>query len=336
MLFSILPRKSRSTVLASLVACVAAALSQASGVAGPIQNPVPALNAPLHIRSHLTIYDLRDRSIHVLYTADRLIQSPNWSRDGSFLLANSDGVLYRFNITNPTASPLRLGLDPVYFCNNDHGISPDSRLLAFSAIAKGASGSQVYLADADGSNPHLIVSETPSFYHGWSPDGRWIAFVSERAGNYDIYRIPAAGGPKQRLTSNPSHDDGPDYSADGKWIYINSDRSGSEQIWRFPADGAGDHDEKAEQITNDEFENWFPHPSPNGKWLVFLSFPNGTPGHNARVGIRLRMLPLKGNKIVETQPQVLAEFFGGQGTINVNSWSPDSMRFAFVSYEMLP
>ena len=168
------------------------------------------------------------------------------------------------------------------------------------------------------------------------PDGRWLAIVSERAGNYDIYRIPVAGGPQQRLTSDPGHDDGPDYSKDGKWIYINSDRSGREQIWRFPADGAGEHDEKAEQITRDDFENWFPHPSPDGKWLVFLSFPMGTPGHNARTEIRLRILPLKGNAIMATQPQVLAEFFGGQGTINVNSWSPDSTRFAFVSYEMLP
>ena len=334
--FSILPRKSKDAVRCCLFACLAAALLHASSGAETNQVPAPAPTAAMHIRSRLTIYDLKDKSLHVLYTADKLVQSPNWSRDGSYLVANSDGVLYRFNMKDATASPVPLALDSSYFCNNDHGISPDSKLLAFSAIAKGAAASQVYLANIDGSNPRLIVPETPSYFHGWSPDGRWLAIVSERAGNYDIYRIPVAGGPQQRLTSDPGHDDGPDYSKDGKWIYINSDRSGREQIWRFPADGAGEHDEKAEQITRDDFENWFPHPSPDGKWLVFLSFPMGTPGHNARTEIRLRILPLKGNAIMATQPQVLAEFFGGQGTINVNSWSPDSTRFAFVSYEMLP
>jgi Tol biopolymer transport system component len=136
------------------------------------------------------------------------------------------------------------------------------------------------------------------------------------------------------LTSNASYDDGPDYSPDGNWIYFNSDRSGSWDIWRMPTDGAGPGDQKAEQVTNDELEDWFPHPSPDGKWLVFLSFPKGTKGHDDRLEIELRIMPLPGAK-VKTEPiQVLAKVFGGQGTINVNSWSPDSTKFAFVSYEI--
>ncbi|HEY1341661.1 MAG TPA: hypothetical protein VGF59_29320 [Bryobacteraceae bacterium] len=148
--------------------------------------------------------------------------------------------------------------------------------------------------------------------------------------NFDLFRIPASGGEELRLTSNPGYDDGPDYSPDGKWIYFNSNRSGSWDIWRMPADGAGDRDAKAERVTSDELEDWFPHPSPDGKWLVFLSFPKGTSGHNERtLEVQLRIMPMDG----KSAPLSLAKFIGGQGTINVNSWSPDSRRFAFVRYE---
>jgi Tol biopolymer transport system component len=149
------------------------------------------------------------------------------------------------------------------------------------------------------------------------------------------------GGSEQRLTSNPAADDGPDYSPDGKWIYINSNRSGTWDIWRFPPDGAGPGDGKAERITSDELEDWFPHPSPDGKWLVFLSFPKGTPGHNVKTDVQLRMMAMPSSAAHLSQKQLgpiqsLAHIFGGQGTINVNSWSPDSKKFAFVSYEVLP
>jgi Tol biopolymer transport system component len=102
----------------------------------------------------------------------------------------------------------------------------------------------------------------------------------------------------------------------------------------MPADGAETGDGKAQQVTWDEQEDWFPHPSPDGKWMVFLSFPKGTAGHDAEMEVSLRMMPLPGAKIERGDIQVLDKVFGGQGTINVNSWSPDSTRFAFVSYEI--
>jgi Tol biopolymer transport system component len=186
----------------------------------------------------------------------------------------------------------------------------------------------------------------PSYFHGWSPDGRWLAFVAERNGNFDIYRIPsdaAKDAKEERLTSDPGFDDGPDYSTDGKWIYINSNRDGGWNIWRFPADGAGPSDAKAERITNDAQEDWFPHPSPDGKWIAFLSFPPGTPGHDTKTSVHLRLIPASQGPAPagpiedwSDSIQILTEFFGGQGTINVNSWSPDSKKFAFVSYQLLP
>ncbi len=183
-----------------------------------------------------------------------------------------------------------------------------------------------------------MVAESPSFFHGWSPDSKTLAFVAIRNGErqFDIYRIPAAGGTEQRLTMNPHHDDGPDYSPDGKWIYINSDRSGKEAAWRFPADGAGANDAKAEMVVSDGDEDWFPHISPDGKKLVYITYPAGTPTHNPRdVHIEFKLAEIDHDKVAKAQ-KTLVKAMGGQGSMNVNSWAPDSMRFAYVTYEALP
>jgi TolB protein len=289
---------------------------------------------PKVVRSKISVLDIGTKQVKVVYTGDTLWEAPNWSPDGKYLLANSGGKLYRLALDKEKPQPEAVNLDTKYQCNNDHGISADGKLIAFSAWTEGAKGSQVYVANADGSNPRLVTEKAPSYYHGWSPDGKWLAFVAERGdGNFDIYRVPAEGGAEERLTSHKGYDDGPDYSPNGKWIYINTDRSGTWDVWRFPAEGAGENDAKAERVTSDEWEDWFPHPSPDGKWMVFLSFPKGTKGHDGRMNIRLRMMPTKGDK-AGGAIQTAAEIVGGQGTINVNSWSPDSRKFAFVSYEL--
>ena len=168
--------------------------------------------------------------------------------------------------------------------------------------------------------PKQITKETPSYYHGWSPDGRTLAFCAQRNKNFDLYGIPVTGGDEQRLTSHPGYDDGPDYSPDGKWIYFNSDRSGSWDVWRIPASGAGPDDSLAERITSDDQEDWFPHPSPDGKWMVLISFNKGTTGHPANQTVRLRLMPVRSGRPDVSKLKVLKELFGGQGTINVNSW----------------
>lgn len=183
-----------------------------------------------------------------------------------------------------------------------------------------------------------MAFESPSFFHGWSPDNKALAFVAQRngSGQYDIFRMPAAGGPEEQLTSNIHQDDGPDYSPDGKWIYINSDRSGKEAVWRFPADGAGGNDVKAEMVVNDGLEDWFPHISPDGKKMVYIGYPAGTATHNPRnVHIEIKLVAIN-HGIVGALHKSLVEGTGGQGTMNVNSWAPDSMRFAYVTYEVRP
>jgi Tol biopolymer transport system component len=285
-------------------------------------------------RSAITVYDTTTKQTRTLYTADQVIEAPNWSRDGKFLLVNTQGNLYRLPVDGPQPATLeKIELAPgTYRCNNDHDLSRDGKLLAFSASTPTSRQSQVYLANADGSGVKLMTPASPSYFHGWSPDGKWLAFVGQRDKKFEIYRVPVTGGPEQRLTSKGGYDDGPEYTPDGKWIYFNSNRSGGWDIWRMPRDGAGANDSKAQRITSDDLEDWFPHISPDGKQIVFLSFPKGTANHNGKMeGVQLRMMPAKGKKI-----EVLTTIFGGQGTINVNSWSPDSKKFAYVTYSPLP
>lgn len=308
------------TILAS-----ALALSMALAATG---QPRPAY------RSRIVIYDLKTNVPSVVHEADGVWEAPNWSRDGRFLLVNSGGRLYRLSVAGG-AAPEPLPLDPSLRANNDHDFSPDGRQLAISASSASSRQSQIYVANADASGHRLVVSAAPSYFHGWSPDGRYLAFVANRDGKqYDLYRVPAAGGDEQRLTVDPGADDGPDYSPDGKWIYFNSNRGGAWNIWRMPADGAGPDDRDAQRVTDDPLEDWFPHPSPDGKLLLFLSFPAGTAGHNDRdLRVQLRTVPMPGDRAGAPRPRTVMELTGGQGTINVNSWSPDSTRFAYVTYE---
>ena len=290
---------------------------------------------PEAYKSRIAVYDLPSRSVSVEYEQVGLIEAPNWSRDGSHLLVNLNGDLFRL----PLNGERRLVPIPLegggYVCNNDHDYSPNGARLAFSASSADSAKSRVFVANADGSDVRLVTPAAPSYFHGWSPDGALLAFVAERGdGKFELYQVPAQGGAETRLTSAGGYDDGPEYSPDGRYIYFNSNRSGKWAIWRMPASGAGEHDRFAQRITHDAAEDWFPHLSPDGRWIVFLSFPPGTQGHDDRVpGMQLRLLRTPGERVESAPSEVLLEFFGGQGSINVNSWSPDSRRFAFVIYE---
>jgi TolB protein len=257
----------------------------------------------------------------VYHTLDH-IEAPNWPRDGKHFLFNSGGRIYRLPVTGGKPELIDTGFATK--CNNDHGLSPDGTQLAISDQSRDGK-SLIYILPSTGGTSQLTTKLGPSYWHGWSPDGTTLAYCAERNGEFDIYTIPAAGGEEKRLTSAKGLDDGPDYSPDGKFIYFNSDRTGTMQIWRMKTDGSDQ-----QQVTSDEFNNWFPHPSPDGKWLVFLSYDKDVTGHPANKPVRLRLMPLGGGAIQE-----LARLFGGQGTINVPSWSPDSKQVAFVSYELI-
>jgi TolB protein len=265
------------------------------------------------------IISSKDR--RVVWWTTNLIEAPNWSRDGAALYFNSKGRIFRVAPTGGEPQPIDTGF--AIRCNNDHGISPDGMRLVISDQSQGNRRSLIYTLPIGGGTPKLITETGPSYWHGWSPDGSTLAFCGERNGEFDIYTISTNGGAETRLTTAAGLDDGPDYSPDGKFIYFNSDRTGRMQVWRMTADG-----KQQEQVTNDEWNNWFPHPSPDGKSLVFLSYEPDVKGHPENKDVMLRLLTLATGKI-----EVLAKLFGGQGTINVPSWSPDSRRLAFVSYQ---
>jgi len=274
------------------------------------------------LHSTLETVNISSRDRRVIYHTLDHLEAPNWSRDGTFFLFNSGGHIYRLPVQG--GKPVRIDTGFAERCNNDHGLSPDGQLLAISDQSRGGK-SLIYLIPLAGGLPRRVTSFGPSYWHGWSPDGLTLAYCAERNGEFDVFTIPAAGGDETRLTFAKGLDDGPDYSPDGKFIYFNSERTGTMQIWRMKPNGADQ-----EQVTSDEFNNWFPHPSPDGKWLAFLSYEKEVTGHPVNHPVRLRLLPLAGGP-----SQELAKLFGGQGTINVPSWSPDSRQLAFISYELI-
>jgi Tol biopolymer transport system component len=282
--------------------------------------PIPADAKPA-IESTLEIIPVGSMDRRVVYHTSQHIEAPNWSRDGLYFLYNSNGRIYKMLLAGGEPQPVDTGA--ALHSNNDHGISPDGRLLAISDRSAADGKSRIYVLPITGGMPQRITPEAPSYWHGWSPDGQTLVYCGERNGEFDIYTIPAEGGQEKRLTTAPGLDDGPDYSPDGRYIYFNSERTGLMQIWRMRADGS-----EQQQVTSDGYNNWFAHPSPDGRWIVFLSFPKDVKGHPANKDVMLRLMPTRGGQI-----QVLAKLFGGQGTINVPSWSPDSQRLAFVSYQ---
>jgi hypothetical protein len=259
----------------------------------------------------------------VIYHARQHFEAPNWSRDGKELLFNSQGRIYRLPVTGGEPQVIDTGF--ATRCNNDHGLSPDGQWLAISDQSQAGGKSIIYTLSSKGGTPRRITANGPSYWHGWSPDGKTLAYCGERNGEFDIYTIPVEGGQETRLTTAPGLDDGPEYSPDGKYIYFNSERTGLMQIWRMKSDGS-----QQEQVTKDSYNNWFAHPSPDGKWIVFLSYEKEVKGHPANQDVMLRLMPVGGGEM-----RVLAKFFGGQGTINVPSWSPDSSALAFVSYQLI-
>jgi len=280
-----------------------------------------------YIGSNLEVMDVTTGDRTVVSTSPISVQAPNWTRDGKELIYNSEGKLYRFDLATRTITPLDTGFATSN--NNDHVLSADGTMLGIShQPLEEERRSVVYTLPSSGGTPKRITKNSPSYLHGWSPDAKFLVYTGGRNGEFDIYKIPSAGGEEVRLTTTAGLDDGPEYSPDGQWIYFNSTRSGRMQIWRMKPDGSGQ-----EQLTNDEFNNWFPHLSPDGDAMTVLSFladvqPEDHPFYRQ---VYIRLMQPDG-----TQPKVIAYVYGGQGTINVPSWSPDGKRIAFVSNTALP
>jgi Tol biopolymer transport system component len=278
--------------------------------------------------SYVQLLDISTGKLDTILSVTKHFEAPNW-HPGNYLILNSKGLLYTLDISTKKLEVLNTGFATE--CNNDHGISPDNKWLVISSndrldTSSRSGKSAIYILPVSGGQPKKITRKVPSYWHGWSPDGKTLAYCAERGGNYDVYTISVDGGVEQRLTDSEGLDDGPDYSPDGKYIYFNSYRSGHMQIWRMAANGSN-----PEQMTFDENSNWFPHPSPDGKWIVYIAYTSDEKqAHLFGKSVKLRLMDLQTKSIKDITPV----FYGGQGTINVPSWSPDSKRVAFVSYEV--
>jgi Tol biopolymer transport system component len=275
-----------------------------------------------YLGSQIELLEVATGNREIIYTSPKSLQAPNWTADGKTLIYNSEGLMYTFDLARREPKVLNTG--EVKNNNNDHVLSFDGKMLGLSSGVRELGGSIVYTVPVRGGIPKQITPRGPSYLHGWSPDGKSLVFTGERNKNFDIYRVPAAGGPEERLTNDPGLDDGPEYTPDGKYIYFNSNRTGTMQIWRMKPDGTAQ-----EPLTNGDFHDWFPHISPDGKWIIFLSFLREeveSGDHPFYKHVYLRLMPVTGGI-----PKVIAYVYGGQGTINTPSWSPDSKKVAFVS-----
>jgi Tol biopolymer transport system component len=272
------------------------------------------------MRSSVEIYNIRTGTSRVVWQTERLVEAPNFSPDGSYLLLNGDGLLYRLALDG-SGRVEQVDTGFAVTCNNDHGISPDGTEIAISDKTEFGK-SAIYILPIEGGTPRLVTKNLPSYWHGWSPDGRQLAYCGIRNDVFDIYTIPADGGEERRLTHGDGRNDGPDWSADGQWIYFNSSRTGLMQIWRIHPDGTG-----LQQVTSDDYGNWFAHPSPKGDKVLILSYDPDVFDHPRDLHVRLRLMDMDGGNLT-----TLFELFGGQGTINVPNWSPDGDEFAYVRY----
>ncbi len=277
--------------------------------------------------SRLELMNVFDGIRTVIYEDTGRFEAPNWMPDGKRILFNQEGKIYTIPVEG--GSPLLLNTGKIARNNNDHVISFDGKMLGISSHRDGmpGGGSTVFTLPLTGGEPKLVTDSTPSYLHGWSPNGKEVVYTAQRTSvspAYNIYKKAIAGGAEVQLTSNKKGlSDGPEYSPDGKYIYYNANHSGTMQLYHMKPDGS-----QPEQLTFDEYNNWFPHISPDGKWIVFISFPNtiDPADHPFYKRVMLRLMPVSGGA-----PKVIAYLYGGQGTINTPSWSPDSKRIAFVS-----
>jgi Tol biopolymer transport system component len=297
-----------------------------TGVFRDVQISVPAREGLVQYReylgSSLEILDVASGRREVIYTSPKSLQAPNWTPDGKTLIYNSEGLMYNFNLA--TKKPTVINTGEVKNNNNDHVLSFDGKMLGLSSGVEKLGGSIIYTVPVSGGTPKQVTPKGPSYLHSWSPDAGTLLFTGQRNNEFDIYAVPARGGKEVQLTTAKGLDDGPEYTPDGKYIFFNSNRSGNMRIWRMKADGSDQ-----EAVTNDDYRDWFPHISPDGKWIAFVSFLKDevTPGdHPFYKHVYIRLMPITGGK-----PKVIAYVYGGQGTMNTPSWSPDGKRLAFIS-----
>ncbi|MFW2587060.1 hypothetical protein [Sagittula sp. SSi028] len=270
--------------------------------------------------AELCIHTLSTGISRSLWQGDLHLEAPNWSPDGRSLIVNGDGRLYRFDLDTEALTQIDTGRHDRL--NNDHGPSPDGTKIAFcDKVDTGKSC--IYTLTLDKGSVDRITPNVPSWFHAWSPDGRRMTYTAVRDGQFGIFTCAADGRDERCLVTSAHHYDGPDYTPDGAWIWFNSARGGpASDLWRIRTDGTG-----LQQMTHSDRVEWFPHPSPDGAHVLYLSYPEGTQGHPFGMDVELRLMPAQGGA-----PVTIEKLYGGQGSLNVPCWAPDGHAFAYMRY----
>jgi TolB protein len=279
-------------------------------------------------RTEVWIVDVGGGVPELVYaTDDVLLEAPNWAPDGGGLLLNGGGLLWRLDLP-PEVALTAVKIDNLPPINNDHVLDSPRGLVYLSA-----NDGHLYVAPIEGGTATRVTHDSSRYHflHGVSPDGTTLAFVDLPRGNFSspgrLALIPAAGGQTTYPDAGSRHIDGPEYSPDGLWIYLNTEefgvRPGHAQLARVPVGGGS-----LERLVATDTVDWFPHLSPDGELATYISFPAGTLGHPADLKVEVRVVRVGDwGSVLQSIP-----LFGGQGTINVNSWSPDGTQFAYVAY----
>ena len=295
-----------------------------------IENTVPETHNGYRdgiLSSRMEILNVFTGRRKLVYEDKGRFEAPNWMPDGNNLLFNQGGKIYTVPVLG--GSPTLINTGNVIRNNNDHVISFDGKSLGISSHRDGLTGggSTIYYLPLAGGEPILVTDSTPSYLHGWTKDNKEIVYTAQRISKnptYNIFKKSIKGGAEVQLTNlTKGLADGPECSPDGKYIYYNCTLSGNMQLWRMKMDGT-----EQTQLTFDEYNNWFAHVSPDNKWIAFISFFNTVDAtdHPFYKRVMLRLMPVSGGA-----PKVIAYLYGGQGTINTPSWSPDSKQISFVS-----
>tara|TARA_E500000178_G_scaffold274853_1_gene273562 strand:- start:802 stop:1407 length:606 start_codon:yes stop_codon:yes gene_type:complete len=179
--------------------------------------------------AELSIVNYESGESTVIYETAELIEAPNWTPDGDWLIFNADGRIFRIS-PDGKRGPERINTEPIEDLNNDHVFSPDGKQIYLSS----RNGHLYRVPIAGGGQPKRVSNQQEAernfryYLHGVSPDGKTLGYVGveNREGGgtkMRICTIPTQGGTDQFLTDGSAPVEGPEFSVDGKWIYFNGE-----------------------------------------------------------------------------------------------------------------
>ncbi|NND06257.1 MAG: hypothetical protein HKN87_07745 [Saprospiraceae bacterium] len=266
--------------------------------------------------SEIEVLYLESRRRQVLYRSDQSIHGLYWSSQGSHLYFVEGKALRRMSLADESIATV-----PVHEMDALWGgsLQPDGSVLALSAERKGFT--QLYLMSVGGGQAKLRVARAPTYFSSWTPDGERLCYTAARRGKQlDIFQTSRTWGRELRLTQHDSLDAGASVTPNGNSIYFHSNRSGNMKIWRMDIDGKN----KSQLTTDKDWDDWYPQPSPDGRFLLVHSTQESRGGEE----VFLRLFSIDAPT---TNVRVLGSYGGDLSKPTFNAWSTEGDRIAYIS-----